>query len=48
MLLTVMVHVDIDTTDTDIEDMREDIIKVAVSTLKNDPESAAIDAADCQ
>lgn len=46
MLLTVMVNVDIDTTDTDIEDMRDDIIKVAVSTLKNDPESAEIDAAD--
>lgn len=43
MRINVSIEVDVDTTDTDIEDMRSEIIDAAVHALRGDPTDAMID-----
>jgi len=43
MILKVSVEIDIDTTDLDIEDIREDILDLVKIELNTNPESALIE-----
>jgi len=46
MLLKVIVTVDVDTTDTDIEDMRPEIISEAISAIESEPYEVVIEPCD--
>jgi hypothetical protein len=43
MMLKVIVYVDVDTTDTDIEDMRDEICSAAQEVLGKYPEQVTIE-----